>query len=146
MQNLVGLRKIECSSTKIKSKERHSSTSRACRIVLVTFGVGSPDVCRESRRSEVLTCDGSADVQSLSLCGDWGRRKSRRESGVLTARSPHPRKESRCQAHRLALLTAVSGVPMYVRSPNGQQSRHKSEVPTLSFAQCFFTLREQYFL
>ena len=30
--NLVGLRKIECSSIKIKLKERHSSTSRARRI------------------------------------------------------------------------------------------------------------------
>ena len=30
--NLVGLRKIECSSIKIKSKERHSSTPRAHRI------------------------------------------------------------------------------------------------------------------
>ena len=43
--NLVGLRKIECSSIKIKSKERHFSTPRARRIYFsVTVGVGSPDV------------------------------------------------------------------------------------------------------
>jgi hypothetical protein len=41
--NLVRLRKIECSSIKTKLKERHSGTSRARKIVLVTFGVGSPD-------------------------------------------------------------------------------------------------------
>ena len=46
--NLVGLRKIECSSIEIKSKERHSSTPRARRIFLVTVGVGSPDVSRNS--------------------------------------------------------------------------------------------------
>ena len=32
--NLVGLRKIECSGIKIKSKERHSSTLQARRIFL----------------------------------------------------------------------------------------------------------------
>ena len=32
--NLVGMRKIECSSIKIKSKQRHSSTPRARRIFL----------------------------------------------------------------------------------------------------------------
>jgi hypothetical protein len=38
--NLVGLRKIVCSTIIIIiSKERHSSTSRACRIVSVTFSV-----------------------------------------------------------------------------------------------------------
>jgi hypothetical protein len=60
--NLGGLRKIECSSIKTKSKERHSSTSRARRIVLVTFGVESPDVRRKSRLSEVLTRTGSPDA------------------------------------------------------------------------------------
>jgi hypothetical protein len=48
--NLVGLRKIECSSIKTKSQERHSSTSRTHRMVFGTVGVGSPDVSRESQR------------------------------------------------------------------------------------------------
>jgi hypothetical protein len=82
--NLVGLRKIECSSIIIISKERHSSTSRARRIVLVTFGVGCPDVSRNSRPSEVMTHARSHDAQSLSLCGDCGSQKSRPKLGVLT--------------------------------------------------------------
>ena len=36
--NLVGLRKIECSSIKIKSKERHKITSQTLRYLLWTFG------------------------------------------------------------------------------------------------------------
>ena len=59
--NLVGPRKIECSSIKTKSKERHSSTSRARRIVLYDLG------CRKSRRtSELMTYVGSDDVRRKS--------------------------------------------------------------------------------
>ena len=59
--NLAGLRKIECSSNKTKSKERHSSTSRARRIVLFDLG------CRKSRRmSELMTYVGSDDVHRKS--------------------------------------------------------------------------------
>ena len=83
--NLVGLRKIECSSIKIKSKERHSSTSRARRIVFGDFW------CRKSqRKSELPTQVRSPNTQSLSLCGDCGRRKSRRESELPTVGSPDP--------------------------------------------------------
>ena len=46
----------------------------------VTVGVGSPDVSQNYRQSEVMTLAGSSDSQSLSLCGDCGCRKSRRES------------------------------------------------------------------
>ena len=46
--NLVGLRKIKCSSIKIKSKERHSSTHEHVEYFLVTVGVESPDVSRNS--------------------------------------------------------------------------------------------------
>ena len=74
--NLVGLRKIECSSIKIKSIERHSSTPRARRIFLETVGVRSPDVSQNSRPSEVMTHAGSPDAQSLILRSDCGHRKS----------------------------------------------------------------------
>ena len=80
----VGLRKIECSSIKIKSKERYSSTPRARRIFLVTVDVGSPDVSRNSWPSKVTTHAGSPDAQSLSLCSDCGRRKSRPKSSPNT--------------------------------------------------------------
>ena len=50
----------------------------------VTVGVGSPDVSRNSRPSKVTIDAGSPDAQSLSLRGDRGRRKSRRESEVPT--------------------------------------------------------------
>ena len=46
--SLVGLRKIECSSIKIKSKERHSSTPRARRLFSMTIDVGSPDISQNS--------------------------------------------------------------------------------------------------
>ena len=36
--NLVGLRKIECSSIKIKSKERHKIASQTLRYISWTFG------------------------------------------------------------------------------------------------------------
>ena len=53
--SLSGLRKIECSSIKIKSKERHSSTSRARRIVFGDFW------CRKSQRKSELLTVGSHD-------------------------------------------------------------------------------------
>ena len=43
----------------------------------MTVDVGSPDVSRNSRQSEVTTHAGSPDAQSLSLRSDCGRRKSR---------------------------------------------------------------------
>ena len=54
----------------------------------MTVGVGSPDVSRNSRPSEVTTHAGSPNAQSLSLHGDYGRRKSGRESELLTVGSP----------------------------------------------------------
>ena len=50
----------------------------------MTVGVGSPDVSRNSRQSEVTTHAESPDAQSLSLRSDCGCRKSRPKSGVLT--------------------------------------------------------------
>ena len=56
--NLVGLRKIECSSIKTKLKKRHSSTSQARRIVLYDLG------CQKSKRtSELMTYVRSDDVR-----------------------------------------------------------------------------------
>jgi hypothetical protein len=117
MQNLVGLRKIECSSILIKSKERHSSTSRAHRIIFcdcrcrksrrkpelptvgshdscrkcwlpvtacaVTVDVGSPDVSRNFRQSEVPTqagspgIDGFTDLLTVPVGSPDDRRKFR---------------------------------------------------------------------
>jgi hypothetical protein len=53
--NLSGLRKIECSSIKIKSKERHSSTSWAHRIDFSDF------LCQKSWRKSELPIVGSHD-------------------------------------------------------------------------------------
>ena len=57
---LVGLRKIECSSIKIKSKESHSTTSRARRIVFGDFW------CRKYRRKSELPTVGSHDSRRKS--------------------------------------------------------------------------------
>ena len=60
--NLVGLKKIECLSIKLKSKEKHSRTLRARRIFFVIVSVRSPDVSRNSQPSEVTTHAGSPDA------------------------------------------------------------------------------------
>jgi hypothetical protein len=150
MQNLVGLRKIECSSTKINSKERHSNTSRARRIVLLTFGVGSPDgrkcwlapgvltsshlacavtedvgspdVSRESRRSGVSTLARSPDVRPIGSLYWLLRWESRRTSGVPTVSSPDI---DFC----VVFLTLRDSV-FYIRQQSRdlrQQSRRRSE-------------------
>ena len=86
----------------------------------LTAFVGSPDVSQNSRRLEVTTLVGSSDSQSLSLHGDCGHRKSRRESELPTVGSPDPSWESR---HRWFCWPAVcarrnsrpmSGVPIPV--------------------------------
>ena len=104
--NLVGLRKIECSSIIIKSKERHSSTPQARRLFFydcwcwksrrkpevltpshltcaVTVDVGSPDPSRESRHQWFYW---------PAVCA---RRNSRRTSEVPTVGTPDPCRESR---------------------------------------------------
>ena len=62
--SLVGLRKIECSSIIIKSKESHSSTSRALRTIFYDFR------CQKSRRKSELPIVGSPDLsqESRHLC------------------------------------------------------------------------------
>ena len=110
--SLSGLRKIECSSIKIKSKERHSSTSQARRIFFGDFW------CEKSRcNSELPTPVESPDALSLSLHGDCRHRKSRLRSGVPT---PRP---------LASLLTA------FVGCPNVRRENWPSEVPT--YTGCF---------
>ena len=174
------MRKIECSSIIIKSKERHSSTSRAHRIIFcdcrcrksrrkpelptvgshdscrkcwlsvtacaVTMDVGSPNVCRNSRQSEVPTCVGSPDSQksrpkpavpasmvlltARCLCtsevpmfaGSSDRRKSRRSPGVPTLTWPKP------GVPASAVLAVWLTVP--VGSPDVRRKWWPSEVPT----------------
>ena len=120
--SLSGLNKIECSSIKIKSKERHSNTSQARRIVPETFGVRSPDVSRNSQPSEVLNQVKNPDAQSLSLRGDCDRRKSRRGSELQTVGSPDSGRESRHMATWLPCRPCASKVPTYVGSPDRRKS------------------------
>jgi hypothetical protein len=124
--NLVGLRKIESSSIKTKSKERHSSTPRARRIVFGSVGVGSPDVSRESQR--VVRRPWSSWVPT------WVRSPDAEVCARTLVRSPDAHWESRCQANRFharigcaltsavptlgSLLTHALGVPTWVRSPD----------------------------
>ena len=122
--NLVGLRKIECSSIKIKSKERHSSTPRARRIFFsdcwcrksrlmpevlmpshlacaVTVAVGSPDSGQESWHLD------------LGWLADHTRRMSRRMLGVPTLICSlwlWPSYE-RCFLYRSKVLRSMSELP-----------------------------------
>ena len=93
--NLVGLRKKECSSIKKNQKRDTLALHEHVDYFSVTVGVGSPDVSQNSRQSEVTTLAGSSNSQSLSLRGDCGRRKSRRESELPTVGSLDPSRESR---------------------------------------------------
>ena len=107
--SLVGLRKIECSSIQIKSKESHSNTSRALRIFFCDFrcrksrpkpGVPAPvlltarclcssEVPTFARSSDIdLTLAGSPDISGAGCLFNWARRKSRRTSGVPIVGSP----------------------------------------------------------
>ena len=126
--SLSGLRKIECSSIKIKSKERHSSTSRAYRIFFGDFW------CQKSRH--LVT----------SLCGECGHQKSRRESELPTVRSPDSGQVSRCLDPWLACWPPSSKVPTYVRSPDHRKSRRTPGVTTLTWSSWLWPCCEHYFL
>ena len=103
--NLVGPRKIERSSIKIKSKERHYSTPEHVEYFFVIVGVGCPDVSQKSRH----------------LCFCWPAvyacLKSRCTSELLTVGSPDPYRESRHLGRCwLAGCLCTSEVPMFVGS------------------------------
>ena len=120
--NLVGLRKIECSSIKIKSKERHSTLHEHVQYLFETFGVGTPDESRNSRRSEVLMLSHLACTVTVDVgCPDVSRNS--RQSEVSTqVGSP----DIGGSAGRLSVLIGtpdvrwkfrLSKVPTQARSP-----------------------------
>ena len=111
----------------------------------MTVGVGSPDVSRKSRQSEVRTLAESSDSQPLSLRDDCGRRKSRPKPGVLASvvltvwlsvlvGSPEACRESR----HLKLYWLFN----YAR----RKSQRLLGVPTLTHSRELLNLCEQYFL
>ena len=117
--SLGGLRKIECSSIKIKSKERHKITSWTPRYSLWTFG------SRKSRQSEVPTLvrsPGALELSCqarLSIESPDASRKSRQSKVLTPARSPG--------ALGLSRLARLS-----VGSPDGsRKSQQSSGVPTI---------------
>ena len=91
--------------------------------------------------SEVTTQAGSSDSQSLSLLGDCGRRKSRRELELPTVGSPDLSQESR---HRWFYWPAVcarrkswpSEVPTFVGSSDTDLTQ--AESPGISGVDCLF--------
>ena len=92
--NLVGLRKKECSSIKKNQKRDTLALHEHVDYFSMIVSVGSPNISRNSRPLEVTTHARSLDAQSLSLRGDYGCRKSRRESELPTVRSLDPSQES----------------------------------------------------
>jgi hypothetical protein len=125
--NLGGLRKIEYSSIKIKSKERHSSTSRAHWMAFSDFWCRKSR-CKNSRPLEVMTHAKSDDAQSLILHGDCGCQKSRRESRVPMVWSPDPSQESwRLGIWLVCYMRASKGMT-YVGSPDHRNWWHTSEM------------------